>query len=78
MGEGLYSIYDRVAEEYSMPIACKNDGTAFRMFRNQMEKVPGYVEEEYWLMKVGEWDKSKGKVTEIRKPIRIERAVLDE
>lgn len=72
--EGMYAIYDRVAEEYSMPMAAKNDGTAFRIFKQQMEKSPKYVEEEYHLMKVGEWDKEKGRLVGV-KPIRIEKAV---
>lgn len=75
--EGLYCIYDRVAEEYSAPIVCKNDGVAFRMFKAQMAKAPEYVEDEYWVMKVAEWDNQKGEVRPMKKPVRIEKAVTE-
>lgn len=71
----LYSVYDRVAEEYSAPNMAKNDGTAFRQFMELMTKVPEYSKEEYWLMKVGEFDSETGQLVAVDKPIRIERSI---
>lgn len=75
MKEGMYSVYDRVAQEFSAPVVCKNDGVAFRMFRQQMEKTPEYAASEYWLMRVAQWDAESGEVKPEKKPVRIEKAV---
>lgn len=69
---GIYSIMDRVSQEFSPPNVCKNDGVAFRQFQGEMAKVPPYAAEDYWLMKLGFMDMETGNVTGMVKPERIE------
>lgn len=51
--EGLYTIFDRVAEEAGPTFNAVNDGIALRNFQNLMEKVPPIQKQEYRLYKVG-------------------------
>jgi hypothetical protein len=58
--DGLFCVYDRVAEEYSSPTQCRNVGVAWRMFQEQVLKMPPYAQEDYWLVRVGNFDSHTG------------------
>lgn len=47
---GLYSIYDRVGEEFGLTFESKNDGTAKRMFDGWLKESN---QSDYWLYRVG-------------------------
>lgn len=51
---GLYSVYDKVAGEFSAPTLAKNDGVASRMFLNSISKLPNCSDLK--LYQIGEFD----------------------
>ena len=53
---GVYVIFDSVAQEAGPLFEAPNSGVAIRNFRNLMEKVPGYQRSDYRLYTVGTYD----------------------
>ena len=51
---GMYSVYDKIAKEFSAPTLAKNDGVASRMFLNSISKLPNAA--DLALYQVGEFD----------------------
>jgi len=51
---GMYSVYDKVAKEFSAPTLAKNDGVASRMFLNSISKLPNCS--DLALYQIGEMD----------------------
>lgn len=55
MEAGLYTIYDRVADESSPPFVARTDGLAIRLFLQAMANNPN-PKDDYLLYHVGYWD----------------------
>lgn len=68
----IYSVYDRVAQEYSAPNVCVNDGVAYRQFQGLMAKVPPYSQADYILVRLGEMDMSSGLITPLECAVQVE------
>lgn len=68
----IYSVYDRVAQEYSAPNVCVNDGVAYRQYQGLMAKLPPYAQADYILIRLGEMDMSTGVITPLECPFPVE------
>lgn len=55
MEEGLYCIYDRVAEVAAPPFSARTDGVAIRQFIAALANAP-VSKDEFRLYKVGVWN----------------------
>lgn len=65
----VYSIFDRVAEEFGPPALCKNDAVAVRMARNALKE--GRLD-DFRLYYIGEFDDVKGMLYgEERGPVEV-------
>lgn len=56
----MYSVYDKVAEEFSAPMIAKNDGMIARILINQMAKADNI--EDYEVLRIGVFNCSTGTV----------------
>lgn len=63
MKEGLYVIYDKVAEECGPVIQAVNDGVARRFAFQALKNVPDYDRDAFALYRVGYVETEDGKVT---------------
>lgn len=63
----LYSVYDRVAGNYSAPFAAQRDELAIRFFRYSMAQNP-IMAQDSELYFVGEFDPAQGAVYGAPKP----------
>lgn len=54
----LYTMYDRVAEEYGPPWAARNDAVAVRQFMSGMKDNP--FPDDFWLYCIGSYDSNTG------------------
>lgn len=54
--DGLYTIYDRVAEEGSPPFVARTDGVAVRQFQAAILGGKVLNPDDYVLYRVGGWD----------------------
>lgn len=61
MENGLYCIYDCVAEEAAPPFVARTDGVAIRQFMAALSQVP-VSKDEFKLYKIGVWNPSTMKV----------------
>lgn len=52
---GMYTIFDRVAEEAMPPFTAKTDGLAIRIFLDVLSKSP-HPKNDFLLYRIGEWD----------------------
>lgn len=59
---GVYTIYDRVAEEAGPLFLAVNDAVALRSYRQLVQSAGVVAEEEYTLYKIGSYDSKTMKV----------------
>lgn len=71
----LYSIFDRIAEEFGPVFEAKNDSVAIRNWRNTLERAEGVREDEYRLYWIGTIDHSTGKIVPTDIPAEVMTAV---
>lgn len=67
----LYVIYDRIAQECGPIFEAKNDGVAFRMYRDLIqskEKDPNFTQEEYICYRISSFDRETMVLTPEREP----------
>lgn len=57
----LYSLYDRIGQEYGPLFADRNDAAAIRVTRNSLEKSP--FPQDFSLRCVGAVDTTTGEIT---------------
>lgn len=55
--DGLYSIFDTVAEEFGQIFQCRTDAIAIRATRNLLKNV--YSSKDYILFQMGIWNREK-------------------
>ena len=75
MQYGLYTIYDKVAQETSNLFEAKSDAVASRIVRNLLSKVPSV--DDFKLLRVGYSDRTTGKITCEVIPVEIDPYALD-
>ena len=75
MQYGLYTIYDKVAQETSALFEAKSDAVASRIVRNLLSEVPSV--DDFKLLRVGYSDKTTGKLTCEVIPVEIDPYALD-
>lgn len=61
MRYNMYSVYDRVANEYAPPFYAKNVDVARRMFANSIREF-AYSKDDYRMIEIGWFDSEYGKV----------------
>lgn len=71
----LYSVFDRVAQEFSPISEAVNDGVAWRMYRQVMQENPNAS--DFQVMYVGDFDRKKGVLTPARIPVVIDPTQLE-
>lgn len=64
----LYSLYDRIGEEYGPLFADRNDAAAIRVTRNSLEKSP--FPQDFSLRCVGIVDTTTGAIAPVH-PVRL-------
>lgn len=73
--EYLYSIYDKVCEEYNPPFVCKNLPTAIRNMRDSLKDAKQSIiamhPEDYVLVEIGTFDKNKGLIFNVDDSVRL-------
>lgn len=67
----LYSVYDKVAQQYSSPSTAINDGVAYRQYQDLMSKVPPFAQDDYRLTYIGDFDNTLGLITGSETPIVV-------
>lgn len=67
---GLYTVYDRVAEEAGPCFLAVNDGVAVRAYRNLVKQEGVVSEDEYILYRVGSYE-SKSMEVKGEDPVRV-------
>jgi len=84
MKVGLYTIYDRVAEESGKLWEAKNDGVALRGYQMFLEKEKaedktGVFEPlDYMLTYVGEWNKTENTIAPVQPRQVIAKISIEE
>ena len=56
----LYSVYDKVAKEFSAPNAAKNDDVAVRQYQGLIQSLPAHVQADYELYRLADMDIEEG------------------
>jgi hypothetical protein len=56
----MYTMYDRVAEEYGPPWTARNDAVAVRQFMSGMKENP--FTDDFWLYCIGSYDSNSGQL----------------
>jgi hypothetical protein len=59
----LYSIYDKVANEYAQPFMVKNDAVATRVFAQAMSQGTPKNPNEYQLYRIANFDIESGNIS---------------
>ena len=75
MQYGLYTIYDKVAQETGPLFEAKSDAVASRSARNLLSEVQAV--DDFKLLRVGYSDKTTGKITCEAVPVEIDPYALD-
>ena len=75
MKYGLYTIYDKVAQEIGPLFEAKSDAVASRSARNILSEVRAV--DDFKLLRVGYSDKTTGKITCEVFPVEIDPYALD-
>jgi hypothetical protein len=65
---GLYSVQDRVAEEFSPPFSARTNGVAVRIYLSMLKDQ--HVT-DYWLYKLGSYDVDTGYMIGNDRPERV-------
>lgn len=68
---GMYTVYDRAAEQAGPIFTAATDAVAARQYRHILDQVPAYDRDEYRLYKVGEWDDKTCKVVSMDEAVQI-------
>lgn len=76
MKMGMYVIRDKLAEESSAPMLCKNDNVAVHSFRQAVARLPYDAFPDYALLRVGEMDTSETSFQMLLVPIEIAVPVI--
>lgn len=75
----LYSIFDMKSRHYQPPVACINDGHAWRMFAMHFQKgeVAMYREfpEDFEIYRVGTFDEEKGLIMTEHPPVHVANGI---
>lgn len=66
----LYSIKDEASGDFAPPFAAVNDLVAVRSVRQQFDKVPDYVQADFFLYFLGTFDVNMGTI-EVMTPKKI-------
>lgn len=66
----MYSIYDKVAEEFAQPFLAKNDGIATRAYMQGVRNVEN--PKDYELVQIGEFENSEALLI----PFNVPRDVI--
>jgi len=75
MNYGLYTIYDKVAQETGPLFEAKSDAVASRSARNLLSEVQNV--DDFKLLRVGYSDKTTGKITVEPVPVEIDPFVFE-
>jgi len=62
---GLYTVYDKVAEEAMPPFIARTDGQAQRVFMSMKIESPN----DYLLYQVGKWDPFEAEIIGVKKRV---------
>lgn len=79
MKKPLFSVYDKVAELYTVPFLEATDGTARRIIQDQMarpESMLGKHPQDYRLDRLGMFDEVTGELNQDSKTDLIELEIL--
>lgn len=64
--EYLFSVYDKICEEYNPPFVCKNMATAIRNMKDSLKDAKQSIiamhPEDYVLVQIGTFDKDTGMI----------------
>ena len=64
--EYLFSVYDKICQEYNPPFVCKNMATAIRNMKDSLrdakQSIIAMHPEDYTLIQIGTFDKETGMV----------------
>lgn len=71
----LYALYDRVAQEFSPIAEFRNDGLAYRAFKDALKDNPHA--DDFKPLFLGEYDKTKGWITPATLPSELEPGQLE-
>lgn len=71
MKMGMYVVRDKLAEESSAPMLCKNDNVAVHSFRQAVARLPYDAFPDYALLRVGEMDTSETSFQMLLVPVEI-------
>lgn len=71
-GSYMYSLFDRVGEEFSPPFVAANDAVAKRQF-NQLMDTQKLNGDDFRLFKVGFWDRITGQIYPIDSEVGLKR-----
>lgn len=72
MIQGLYSVYDRIAEESGPIFDAKSDSVAIRKVSGLFIDRPVMDVRDYMLLKHGEFDTEKGVITSFGDPLTVD------
>lgn len=61
----LYSVYDKVAKEFSAPNACKNDAVAVRQYQGLISGLPAHAQADYALYRLADMTMEDGGIFNI-------------
>ena len=75
MNYGLYTIYDKVAQETGPLFEAKSDAVASRSARNLLSEVQAV--DDFKLLRVGYSNKTTGKITVETIPVEIDPYALE-
>lgn len=71
----LYSVFDRVAQQFSPISEAVNDAVAYRMYKQALKDNPN--REDYQVMFIGSFDNVKGVLSPVALPAVLEPGQLE-
>jgi hypothetical protein len=74
MKKPMFSVYDKVAEQYTVPFLEATDGTALRFIQDQMRKDIPFARhpQDFRLDRLGQFDEQTGELDQARQAHIIE------
>lgn len=70
MKQGIYTIFDRPAQQHSAPFLSRNDATALRQYASYKGSIPAHIPpEDFLLMQIAVFDDESGVLTPVS-PLR--------
>nr|QJB18856.1 MAG: nonstructural protein [Microvirus sp.] len=73
----LYSVKDRLADEFAPLFEAKNDAIALRVHATMMAKVPGLILSDFELYKLGHYDSTNALVEGYETPLLINQVTKE-